>query len=67
MSREVHVQFCERVGVKLPCATHRVVTCRTRKEAEKAMTDARKVLATLGVTLNEQKTESCISHKGSSF
>jgi RNA-directed DNA polymerase len=33
-----------------------VVTCRKRKEAEKAMTDARKVLATLGVTLNEQKT-----------
>ena len=23
MSREVHVQFWERVGVKLPCATHR--------------------------------------------
>jgi hypothetical protein len=22
MSREVHVQFWERVGVKLPCATH---------------------------------------------
>jgi hypothetical protein len=22
MSREVHVQFCERAGVKLPCATH---------------------------------------------
>jgi group II intron reverse transcriptase/maturase len=33
-----------------------VVTCRSREEAEKAMTDARKVLATLGVTLNEQKT-----------
>jgi RNA-directed DNA polymerase len=33
-----------------------VVTCRSRQEAEKAMTDARKVLATLGVTLNEQKT-----------
>ena len=33
-----------------------VVTCGSRKEAEKAMTDARKVLATLGVTLNEQKT-----------
>ena len=28
MSREVHVQFCERVGVKLPCATHLVVLCR---------------------------------------
>src|ERR1700748_1315117 len=33
-----------------------VVSCRSRKEAEKAMIDARRVLATLGVTLNEQKT-----------
>ena len=33
-----------------------VVTFGSRKEAEKAVTDARKVLATLGVTLNEQKT-----------
>src|SRR6202008_493891 len=33
-----------------------VVSCRSRKEAEKAMNDARRVLATLGVTLNEQKT-----------
>ena len=33
-----------------------VVSCRSRKEAEKAMIDARGVLATLGVTLNEQKT-----------
>jgi len=22
MSREVHVQFCERAGVRFPCATH---------------------------------------------
>ena len=67
MSREVHVQFCERVGVKLPCATHRVVTCSTRKEAEKAMTDARKVLATLGVTLNEQKTRIVYITQGFEF
>jgi group II intron reverse transcriptase/maturase len=33
-----------------------VVSCRSRKEAEKVMIDARRVLATLGVTLNEQKT-----------
>ena len=33
-----------------------VVSCGSRKEAEKAMADARRVLATLGVTLNEQKT-----------
>jgi hypothetical protein len=33
-----------------------VVSCRSRKEAEKAMIDARRVPATLGVILNEQKT-----------
>ena len=30
MSREVHVQFCERAGVPFPCATHLVVTARTK-------------------------------------
>ena len=28
ISREVHVQFCERAGVRLPCATHLVVLAR---------------------------------------
>ena len=33
-----------------------VVTCRTRQEAEQALEEAKKLLAELGVTLNEQKT-----------
>jgi group II intron reverse transcriptase/maturase len=44
-----------------------VVTCGSRKEAEKAMTDARKVLATLGVTLNEQKTRIVYITQGFEF
>ena len=44
-----------------------VVSCRTHKEAEKAMTDARKVLATLGVTFNEQKTRIVHIRQGFEF
>ncbi len=33
MSREAHVQFCERLGVKLPGATHRLVHCRSEQAA----------------------------------
>jgi len=29
MNREVHVQFCESLRVKLPWATHPAVDCRT--------------------------------------
>jgi len=56
MSREVHVQFCERVGVKLPCATHLVICCRPGKgaEASKAMT---RIMEKIGLKVNEQKTK----------
>jgi RNA-directed DNA polymerase len=33
-----------------------VVTCRTRVEAQHALVEAKKILAVLGVTLNEEKT-----------
>jgi group II intron reverse transcriptase/maturase len=33
-----------------------VVTCRTRREAERVLAEARKVLGSLGVRLNERKT-----------
>ena len=33
-----------------------VVTCRTRREAEQALAEATKILKTLGVTLNAEKT-----------
>jgi hypothetical protein len=34
MNREVHVQFCERAGVRLPCATHLVMGFEHRDDAE---------------------------------
>ncbi len=36
MSREVHVQFCERVGVRLPCATHLVIAVNVGEATEAA-------------------------------
>jgi len=46
MSREAHVQFCERLGVELPGATHRVIHCKSEVQA-------RLVLRKLGVRLGE--------------
>ena len=37
MSREVHVRFCEGLGVRFPRATRLVVLCRSEFEAEVAM------------------------------
>jgi hypothetical protein len=37
MSREVHVQFCERAGVRLPCATHLIVQCRSEAQTKAAL------------------------------
>jgi hypothetical protein len=42
--------------VKLPGATHRVVTCRSAAEARAAMGMARRILKQLGVELHPQKT-----------
>ncbi len=56
MSGDVHVRFCEGLGVRFPRATRRVVTCRTRVEAERALTEATQILSTLGVVLNQEKT-----------
>ena len=37
MSREVHVQFCERAGVRLPCATHRNIYVGSQRAAERVL------------------------------
>ena len=35
MSREAHVQFCERLGVKLPGATHRNIYVGSERAGER--------------------------------
>ena len=56
MRRELPVRFREGLGVQLPRATRRVVTCHTRAEAQRALAEATALLKTLGVTLNADKT-----------
>ncbi|MDQ5857610.1 MAG: hypothetical protein M3542_04935, partial [Acidobacteriota bacterium] len=56
MSREIHAGFCERRGARLPPATHLVVLCVTREQAEKARQRAAAVLAELGLRLHPEKT-----------
>ena len=56
MSREVHVRFCESRGVRFPPATHLVVLCTTRSQAEEAERRATGLLGDLGLRLHPDKT-----------
>ena len=56
MSREVHVQFCERAGVKLPCATHLVILCGSQAEAQEVLEQVRQWTDRAGLTLHPVKT-----------
>jgi len=40
MSQEAHAQFCERLGVRLPEASYRVITCKSAGEAQSALHQA---------------------------
>ena len=42
--------------MRLPSATHLVVTCRSREEAERALVALRTILLELGLTLKDAKT-----------
>lgn len=54
MSGDVHVRFCESLGVKFPRATRLVICCRGT--AGEAMTAMRSMMAALKLTINERKT-----------
>jgi RNA-directed DNA polymerase len=56
MSGDVHVRFCERLGVKFPRATHLVVGFQHRKEAERFRAELRERFARFGLTLHPDKT-----------
>ena len=58
MRRESHVRFCERAGVRLPCATYLVILCR-RGSAEEALVHLREIMGKLKLTVNEDKTRIC--------
>ena len=54
MSGDVHVRFCESLGVRSPGATHLVIL--SRGNAAEALNWTRQVVTRMGVTLNEAKT-----------
>jgi RNA-directed DNA polymerase len=56
MRRESHVRFCERAVVKLHRATHLVILCRTREEADAALERVRTWVKANGLTLHPDKT-----------
>ena len=56
MSCEVHARFCESRGVRLPSATHLVVLCRTRSDAEEALRRIGLILGRLKLSLHPEKT-----------
>ena len=68
MSREVHVQFCERAEVRFLCATHLVILCRNRAEAQEALAAVRAWVAEAGLQLHPVKTRiTDASQKGGGF
>jgi RNA-directed DNA polymerase len=44
MSREAHVQFCERLGMRLPGATHRNIYVRSQRAGQRVMTNVTRFL-----------------------
>jgi hypothetical protein len=56
MSREVHVRFCERRGVRFPPATLLIICFQHREDAERVAGVLRKRLAKYGLELNGEKT-----------
>ena len=57
MSGDVHVRFCEGLGVRFPRATRLVICCSGT--AQEAMTAMRAMMLKLKLTINETKTHVC--------
>jgi RNA-directed DNA polymerase len=57
MSGDVHVRFCERLGVQLPRATHRNIYVRSRRAGQRVMASVTRFLTTrLSLTVNAAKS-----------
>jgi len=71
MSREAHVQFCERLGVRFPGATHLVILIDSHPRNDWLMRAVekrlREELAKLRVEINEEKSRTTDLAKGGSF
>ena len=56
MRRESHVRFCERAGVRFPCATHLVVGFEHEADGRRFLDMMRERLAKFALTLHPEKT-----------
>ena len=56
MSGDVHVRFCERLGVRFPRATHLVMGFERQDDAERVLEVLHKRMARYGLTLHPDKT-----------
>ena len=56
MSREIHVRFCEGLGVRFPRATRLVILCRSQEQAEAALEEVKRFVREAGLTLHPDKT-----------
>ena len=56
MSGDVHVRFCERLGVQLPGPTHLVLMCDTESKAKEAHRRLSVIMERLGLKLHPGKT-----------
>jgi RNA-directed DNA polymerase len=56
MSREVHVRFCERPGVRFPRPTHPVVHCVSERQARLVLAAIQGRMAEVGLALHSSKT-----------
>ena len=57
MSGDVHVRFCESPGVRFPRATHLVIGCVGRRDAERIYAVLPKRFARYGLQIHPDKTE----------
>jgi RNA-directed DNA polymerase len=57
MSREAHVQFCERLGVKLPGATHRNIYVGSERAGQRVMESVTRFIThRLKLKVNQEKS-----------
>ena len=58
MSEEVHVRFCEGLGVRIPWFTRLPILCRSKRAAERTLASTTKFLEQkLFLKVNREKTE----------
>ena len=67
MSREAHVRICEGMRVRLPCATRRVILCKTQLQAVEAPDFVSSLLKEMGLEVSQEKTRLCRFSQGFDF